>query len=89
MEMWWKKGRKCASPFSMQAEIGADLFSARRLLDRFTALSLKDSALSGTWETPSSPRTAAPLSGLISRYGSAAHCRISGIAARLSDRYGV
>lgn len=50
-------------------------------------LSFKCFASSGTQETQSSPRIAVLLSDLISRYESAAHCRISDIADRLLDRY--
>jgi hypothetical protein len=51
-------------------------------------LHFKGSASSDTSETPNTPKTFAPLSPLISRYGSAARCHISGIAAQPSDHYG-
>lgn len=69
-------------------EKGAELFSVREVLNLFIILSLKDSVSSGTWGKPSTPKTAALLSRQTSLYESAERCRISDIAAPLSDRYG-
>lgn len=60
----------------------------RRFSDPAIVIPFKGSAWFCIWETPSTPKTAAPLSLPISQYESAARYRISGIAVRLSDRYG-
>jgi hypothetical protein len=75
-------------PAISSTEKGGRFIFCPGLLDRFIVLSLKDSASSGTWGNPSIPKTAAPVSTLISLFVSAVRCHISGIAAALLGHFG-